>query len=130
MFARNPWLSLTVSSSRGPAAEEKMAIKRKKKNENGAHEIETRIGALHADFDALQSDLVGLANGVGQLATRRVNDVVTSTEDAAQRVVGRAESWANENTEMLRDRMRNQPLAAFMVSVGVGALMGAFLARR
>ena len=108
-------------------AEDAMATKRKK---NGAHEIEVRLEALQSDFNTLQSDLLVLANGVGHLATRRVNEVMHSTEDAAQRVAGRAETWANENAEILRDRMRNQPLAAFMVSVGVGALMGAFLARR
>ncbi|HEV2562496.1 MAG TPA: hypothetical protein VGT78_10180 [Rhizomicrobium sp.] len=104
-----------------------MAIRRKK---NGAQKIETRLEALQADFNALQSDLVGLANGVGHLATARVNEVVQSTEDAAGRAAERAEAWANENVGILRDTVRHQPLAACMVSVGVGAIMGAFLSRR
>jgi ElaB/YqjD/DUF883 family membrane-anchored ribosome-binding protein len=40
------------------------------------------------------------------------------------------EEWASENADSARETIRNQPLAACVLSISAGALIGALLLRR
>ncbi len=106
-----------------------MAIRRKK-NGNGARNVEARLAALRQDFDALQDDMKGLAVGAGEVASEHVNGLVRATEDAAGQAFEDAGEWANGNVNSLRDVVRDQPFASCMLSLGAGALVGALFLRR
>lgn len=93
---------------------------------NGAHNIEARLDALKSDFHALQGDMKGLANGVGAAAS----DIVRTTNRTAENALESVGEWTNDNVGSLRDQVRRQPLAAIVLSLGVGAVIGAILSRR
>lgn len=92
--------------------------------------VEARLQALKDDLDSLQSDIRGLAGDVGDLATDRAKVALSSAEEAASAAGEQLEDWASENVEDVRDQVRNQPLAAVLLSMGAGALVGAWLLRR
>jgi hypothetical protein len=86
---------------------------------NDSDRIEERLGALKSDFDTLQKDFMGLANGVNSLARKRAADFYENGEE-----------WADENLGSLREAIRDQPLAAGLIILGAGALLGALMLRR
>jgi ElaB/YqjD/DUF883 family membrane-anchored ribosome-binding protein len=96
-----------------------MAIWRRRSR---ARDIQTRLAALRSDFQALQDDMRGLAEGVGDAAS----DVVHTTNRAAEDAL----DWTNDNIGSLQDSVRRQPLAAVVLSMGAGALVGSLLLRR
>ena len=96
-----------------------MAIWRRRSR---AREIQTRLEDLKSDFLALQEDMRGLAEGVGDAAS----DVVHTTNRAAENAL----DWTNDNIGSLQDSVRKQPLAAVVLSMSAGALVGALLSRR
>jgi ElaB/YqjD/DUF883 family membrane-anchored ribosome-binding protein len=96
-----------------------MAIWRRRSH---ARDIRTRLDALRTDFLALQEDMRGLAEGVGDAAS----DVVHTTNRAAENAL----DWTNDNIGSLQDSVRKQPLAAVVLSMSAGALVGALLSRR
>lgn len=93
---------------------------------NGARDIEARLGALKSDFQALQDDMKGLATGVGAAAS----DVFHTTNRTAENALESVGEWTNDNIGSLKDTVRKQPLAAVLVSMSAGALVGAILSRR
>jgi hypothetical protein len=84
-----------------------------------ADRIEDRYSMLRSDFEALQKDFAGLANGVNSIARKRASDLYENGEE-----------WADENLGTLREAIREQPLAAGLVILGAGALLGALMLRR
>jgi ElaB/YqjD/DUF883 family membrane-anchored ribosome-binding protein len=100
-----------------------MAIWRRR---NHAQNIEARLVALKSDFAALQQDVRGLAQGVGDAAT----DVVQTTSRATGQALDSVGDWTNDNVGSLQDSVRRQPLAAVLLSMSAGALVGALLTRR
>ena len=97
-------------------------LRRKRKNNSNGSEVQARINALRADLDALQKDMRGLVSDVGDVA---MGGAIHSAQEAA----GRLEDWGNENLDGVRDAVRTQPLAACVLSMSAGALIGAFLLR-
>ena len=80
--------------------------------------MQSRLNSLRADFDALQQDVRGLASDVGDAASEQVQgamDLVTE--------------WGSENLTTVRSVVKTQPLAACMLSMSAGALIGALLLR-
>ena len=80
--------------------------------------MQSRLNSLRADFDALQQDVRGLASDVGDAASEQVQgamDLVTE--------------WGSENLTTVRSAVKTQPLAACMLSMSAGALIGALLLR-
>jgi len=80
--------------------------------------MQSRLNSLRADFDALQQDVRGLASDVGDVASEQVQgamDLVTE--------------WGSENLTSVRSVVKTQPLAACMLSMSAGALIGALLLR-
>jgi ElaB/YqjD/DUF883 family membrane-anchored ribosome-binding protein len=92
--------------------------------------LESRLDALRDDLESLQTDMKGLAGGVGDAAQARLNEMLRNTEDMAEQISSQVEDWTNDNAESLRDQVREQPLFACAVAMGVGALLGAILLRR
>jgi ElaB/YqjD/DUF883 family membrane-anchored ribosome-binding protein len=92
--------------------------------------LEGRLEALRDDLEALQSDMKGLAGGVGDAATARLNEMLRNTEDMADQISSQVEEWTNDNAEQLRETVREQPLMACAVAMGIGALLGVILLRR
>lgn len=92
--------------------------------------LEDRLDALRGDLEALQADMKGLAGGVGDAATARLNEMLRNTEDMADQITSQVEDWTNDNAEHLRETVREQPLVAIAIAMGIGALLGAILLRR
>lgn len=93
---------------------------------NGARDIEAHLDALKSDFQALQEDVRGLADGVGSAASNMLH----STNRTAEHAIESVGDWTSDNIGSLRDQVRRQPLAAVALSVSAGALVGAILSRR
>ena len=118
----------------------------RKKTSNG--NIEARLAAVRADFDALQTDLKGLYGDVGQIASERAALAMRSAEEIADRAVALAEEaakeakttaleyteeaqeWADENAEELRGYVRTQPIQSLLIAGGLGVFLGAIFLRR
>jgi ElaB/YqjD/DUF883 family membrane-anchored ribosome-binding protein len=127
-----------------------MAARRKRKT--GSDHIEERIEALRDDIEAIKADTKGLADGVGEYAGEqadgaqayvngavsdaqryaqmRLNKALKDAEDMVDRLSGEVEGWAQDNVDTARETIRNQPLAACVLSMSAGALIGALLLRR
>ena len=107
-----------------------MAARRKGSNAGNNHDLQGKLDALRADLEALQTDMRGLAGDVSGVATERVNAALTDAMESVQDMADRVEDWSTDNLETLREQVRDQPLASLMLSMGVGALLGAILLRR
>ena len=114
----------------------KTAVKR-----DAAKHIDTRLSALRSDLDSLQKHAKGAVGDVGDVA----NDGAQAAIEAARNIAERAyrladeaatsitddvEEWASDNLEAARDSVREKPLVAMAVAMGVGAVFGAFVLRR
>ncbi len=100
--------------------------KRTRRSNGGEGQIDSRLMALRQDLEALQEDMRGLGEGVGEAAKKRLAEVLQATETMASQM----EDWTNENLDSVRETVREQPVAACLVSMGIGALLGAILLRR
>ncbi len=98
----------------------------KRGRRGGEGQIEARLSALRQDLEALQEDMRGLGEGVGEAAQERLTEALRATESLAVQM----QDWSNENLDVVRELIREQPVAACLVSMGVGALLGAMLLRR
>jgi ElaB/YqjD/DUF883 family membrane-anchored ribosome-binding protein len=61
---------------------------------------------------------------------KRLNKTLQEAEDVVDRLSDEVEGWASENADSARETIRNQPLAACVLSMSAGALIGALLLRR
>jgi hypothetical protein len=91
--------------------------------------MQSRLNSLRADFDALQHDVRGLASDVGGAASTQVQELMTDAIDTASGAVDRVGEWGTENLNGVRSVVKSQPLAACMLSMSAGALIGALLLR-
>ena len=104
-------------------------LRRKRKNSNGS-EVQARLSALRSDFGTLQKDIRGLMTDVvGRKEIQGAMDVVGGALQTAQQQVGKFEEWGTENLGGVRKVVRDQPLAACVLSLGAGAIIGALLMR-
>lgn len=93
---------------------------------SGEGQVESRLSALRQDLEALQQDMRGLGEGVGEAAQARLAEALRATENLAAQM----EEWTNEHLDTVREAVREQPVAAVLVSMGIGALLGALILRR
>ena len=91
--------------------------------------MQSRLNSLRADFDALQHDVRGLATDVGDAASNQVQELMSDAMDTASGAVDRVSEWGSENLNGVRSAVKSQPLAACMLSMSAGALIGALLLR-
>jgi ElaB/YqjD/DUF883 family membrane-anchored ribosome-binding protein len=119
-----------------------------KKKRAATSNIDDRLMALRGDFEALQTDMRGLAGDVGEVASVRAATAMRSAEDVAERAFALAEeaasqakekayavaedveAWTEENADSLREAVREQPITAVLIALGAGAFLGALLLRR
>ena len=65
-----------------------------------------------------------------KFAQARINKALEDAEAMVDRLSEEVEGWATENVDTARETIRNQPLAACVLSMSAGALIGALLLRR
>lgn len=65
-----------------------------------------------------------------KFAQVRINKALKDAQSMVDRLSEEAEGWATENVDTARETIRNQPLAACVLSMSAGALIGALLLRR
>ncbi|HXJ03197.1 MAG TPA: hypothetical protein VNH44_18400 [Micropepsaceae bacterium] len=101
------------------------AARKRKNGHNGAHlngrngaNVQARLTSLREDLDALQHDIGGLVTDVGDVASEQASEAVE-----------RVSEWSNENLDGVRQAVRTQPLAACVLSMSAGAIIGALLLR-
>jgi len=100
--------------------------RRSRRSDSGPDQVENRLSALRQDLEALQQDMRGLGEGVGEAAQERLREALRATETLAAQM----DEWTNENLNTLKESIREQPLAACAIALGVGALLGVVLLRR
>jgi ElaB/YqjD/DUF883 family membrane-anchored ribosome-binding protein len=106
-----------------------MALRRRRKTSRNGHDVQARLNALRADLDALQEDMRGLVTEVGGAASEQVQGAMSGVISTAQEAVDRIDDWSTENLGGMREAVRSQPLAACVLSMSAGALLGALLIR-
>jgi ElaB/YqjD/DUF883 family membrane-anchored ribosome-binding protein len=102
--------------------------RRRAKNGNG-RDVQARLESLKADLDALQQDMRGLVGDVGTMAGDQMQGAMNGAMESAQDVVDRLNEWNHDNLDGVRTAVRAQPLAACMLSMSAGAVIGALLLR-
>jgi len=102
---------------------------RKRRNGNSHSDVQARLGVLRADLDTLQQDMRALVSDVGEVASEQMQGAMNAAKESASDAVERVEDWGNENLEPVREAVRTQPLAACMLSMSAGAIIGALLLR-
>ena len=102
---------------------------RRRKNGRSNNDVQARLGALRADLDVLQQDIRALVSDVGGIASEQVHEAMNGAMESASEAAERVEEWGNENLEPVREAVRTQPLAACMISMSAGAIIGALLLR-
>jgi len=102
---------------------------RKRKNGRNGTDVQARLSSVKADLDALQQDVRGLVSDMGGVASDQVQGAMNGALETAYETVDRVGEWGNENLDGVRKAVRTQPLAACMISMSAGALIGALLLR-
>jgi ElaB/YqjD/DUF883 family membrane-anchored ribosome-binding protein len=106
-----------------------MPTPRKRKNGRNGDALQARLSSLREDLDNLQQDVRGLMSDVGDVATEQVHTAVNGAIDTASDTVDRVSEWGNDNLDGVRQAVRTQPLAACVLSMSAGAIIGALLLR-
>jgi hypothetical protein len=91
--------------------------------------MQSRLNSLRADFDALQHDVRELASDVGDAATMQARELMSDAIGTASNAADRVGEWGYENLNSVRNAVKTQPLAACMLSMSAGAIIGALLLR-
>jgi ElaB/YqjD/DUF883 family membrane-anchored ribosome-binding protein len=73
-------------------------------------------------LNSLQKDARVIAGNIGKAAG--------NAYDAAEAAYNGVERWTTDNVKSVRGSVRDQPLAAVLVSLGAGAVLGALFLRR
>lgn len=100
--------------------------KRGSASSTGIEQIDDRLAALKQDLAALQDDIKGLGAGVGAAAQERLSEALEATETLAAQI----DEWANDNIDTVRDAVREEPLKACLIAMGLGVFLGAVVFRR
>lgn len=87
-----------------------------------ARVIAAHLESLQSELSALRKDARKLSDGLSRTAGAAV-DTAEATYDGFG-------SWTSGNVGAVRDWGRKQPLTACLVSIGVGAVLGALFLRR
>jgi ElaB/YqjD/DUF883 family membrane-anchored ribosome-binding protein len=103
---------------------------------------------LRSDLDKLRRDTVGLAGELNGSASEGYRSAMQAAQAlaersfevaeeatsrfgrAATRVGEGAEDYTVQGADFVRDTVREQPLQALLITLGLGAIIGAFISRR
>jgi ElaB/YqjD/DUF883 family membrane-anchored ribosome-binding protein len=117
-------------------------LKRKTAAKRGTPKhIDTRLAALRSDLDAMQEHAKGFVGDVGNAANDGAQAAIEAARNMAERayrladeaaasITDDVEEWASDNLDAARETLRDKPLVAVAVAMGVGALFGAMFLRR
>jgi ElaB/YqjD/DUF883 family membrane-anchored ribosome-binding protein len=112
-----------------------------RKTKNASTAVDVKLGKLRSDITAIQSDMrkavadgEGVVNAHAQAALRAAESAAERAlrlaEDTAANWADDVETWTNDNLDSARESVRAQPISAMLLSLGVGALLGAIFLRR
>lgn len=85
-------------------------------------ELAQQFDALQSDLTALRKDARDVANGFSKVAGTAVG--------AAQNAYGDARKQMSDDMHAAMESISGQPLTACLVSLGIGAVLGALFLRR
>jgi ElaB/YqjD/DUF883 family membrane-anchored ribosome-binding protein len=88
-----------------------------------------QVNRLAAQLDELQSQLSSLRKDARQLtdSVSKTAGAALSTAEATYKDVGK---WTSDNVDNVYEWGHDQPLTACLVSLGIGAVLGALFLRR
>jgi ElaB/YqjD/DUF883 family membrane-anchored ribosome-binding protein len=111
-------------------------------------DVKSRVNGLRADLDRLRKDAVGLAGEMNGSASEGYRSAMQAAQALAERsfevaeeatsrfgrtasrVSDGAEDWTIQSANFMRDTVRGQPLQSLLITLGLGAVIGAFFSRR
>jgi len=102
----------------------------RKKSRSSGTNLQSRLGALREDLEALQTDMRSLAGDAGDAASAKMNATLNDAMESVQDLTERLEVWGEDHIESVRSSVREQPLAACALAMGIGTLLGAVFLRR
>lgn len=95
---------------------------------NNSH-AKDQTHSIASDFNALKSDAAHLATDLGAEVSTQTSNAAKALNDTAIAAVRGAETMASTGSAQLQAAVRAQPLTAIAISIGIGALAGAYLRR-
>ncbi|HEX4078693.1 MAG TPA: DUF883 C-terminal domain-containing protein [Rhizomicrobium sp.] len=84
--------------------------------------LAAQLEELQSELSTLRKDARNLATGVSEAAGAAVSAAGAACDDMGK--------WTVDNIGSMRSSVRDQPLMALVISLGVGAILGALLLRR
>jgi len=96
---------------------------------SNGRQFDARITELQEDFQSLQSAFGSLLDHMAQDTSESMTGAAKAAGDTIYDVADQVETWSEAGTETVRGAIRTQPLAAIALSMGAGALLGAYMRR-
>ena len=111
-------------------------------------DVKSRVNGLRADLDKLRKDAVGLAGEVNGSASEGYRSAMRAAQALAERsfevaeeatsrfsrtasrVGDEAEDWTLQGANFMRDTVQERPLQSLLITLGLGAVIGALFSRR
>lgn len=87
--------------------------------------ITAKAEDMRSDLEQLRSDLTSLADTIAKSARENAKSVASDAKAAASQVG----DLAGDQYVQVRDRIREQPMTACAIAIGVGILLGQMLRR-
>ncbi|HEX3666678.1 MAG TPA: hypothetical protein VHU23_15740 [Rhizomicrobium sp.] len=93
-----------------------------RRSRRDANKIAAQLEELQSQLTNLRKDARHLTDGISKTA-----GVAMDTAEAAYQGVGK---WTSDNVDNVTEWGRDQPMTACLVSLGIGAVLGALFLRR
>lgn len=106
-----------------------MARAKVQSRKSNGHKFDARIVELQEDFESLQNAFGSLLDHMAQNTSEGLSGAAQSAGETISDAATQMETWSEAGTETVRGAIRTQPLAAIALSMGAGALLGAYMRR-
>ena len=93
-----------------------------RRSRRDVNRIAAQLEELQSQLGILRKDAKHLTDGLSKTAS-----VAMDTAEATYQGVGK---WTTDNVDNVYEWSRDQPLTACLVSIGIGAVLGALFLRR
>jgi ElaB/YqjD/DUF883 family membrane-anchored ribosome-binding protein len=111
-------------------------------------DVKSRVNGLRADLDKLRKDAVGLAGEMNGSASEGYRSAMQAAQSLAERsfevaeeatsrfgrtasrIAEETQDWSLQSANFMRNTVREQPLQSLLITLGLGAVIGAFFSRR
>ncbi|MGQ3672941.1 hypothetical protein ACT6QG_11140 [Xanthobacter sp. TB0136] len=94
--------------------------------DNSDSKAGANLDALRQELDQMRSELSKFLDNAGETARSKVKEAAASAEEAAHE----ASRIADKGCTVLRDTVREQPVASLAVAAGLGFIASLLLLRR